>query len=110
MRRLAVLLPVLLLALVAGCDRKVAGGRADGAAVFAEACARCHGDLGVPPPEIARSVGAKDLTADEFKARATRAYVEGQIRGGSANKVMPAFADVLTQAQIEAVAAYVLSL
>jgi mono/diheme cytochrome c family protein len=106
MRRLALLLPLLF----GGCDRKVAGGRADGPAVFAEVCARCHGDHGQPPPEIVRSVGAKDLTADEFKARATRALIEAQIRGGSANKVMPAFADVLTEAQIEAVAAYVLSL
>jgi mono/diheme cytochrome c family protein len=110
MRSLAVLFAVLLPAGIGACDRKVAGGRADGAAVFAEACARCHGDTGQPPPELVRTVGVKDLTAAEFKARATRAFVETQIRQGSANKVMPAFADVLTAAQIEALAAYVLSL
>jgi len=106
MRSLALLLPLVL----GGCDRKVAGGKADGAAVFAEACARCHGDDGRPPPEIIRTIGAKDLTAPELEARMTLELVAAQVRGGSANKVMPAFADVLTEAQIQAVAAYVLAL
>lgn len=106
MRSLILLLPLLF----GGCKKEIAGGRPDGKAVFAEACARCHGDTGQPPPEIIRTVGAKDLTADEFKARATQAMIEAQVRTGSKNGVMPAFVDVLTQAQIEAVSAYVLSL
>ena len=84
----------------------IAGGKADGPAVFGEACARCHGDRGVPPPEIVRSVGAKDLTRTELD----RDHVVTQIRQGSSNKIMPAFVDVLTAEQIEAVADYVMSL
>lgn len=102
MRRLVVLLPLVL----GGCDRKVAGGRVDGPAIFSEACARCHGEGGVPPPELARSIGAKDLT----QTKLDRGHVESQIRDGSANKVMPAFSDVLSAEQVEAVTSYVLSL
>ena len=102
MRSLLVLLPLLF----GGCDRKIAGGKADGPAVFAEACARCHGDRGVPAPEIVRTVGAKDLT----RTKLDREHVEAQIRQGSANKVMPPFVDVLTPEQIDAVADYVVSL
>lgn len=97
-------------AVLAGCDGKVAGGAADGAAVFREACARCHGDLGTPSESLRAQLGVKDLRAAEFHARATRDQVIDQVRRGSANKIMPSFAGALTDAQIEAVADYVLSL
>ena len=96
----------LVLAVLAGCSGEVAGGRADGPAVFAEACARCHGDGGKPSPSLASQLGVKDLTVTELD----RERVEQQIRHGSENKIMPAFAGVLRDDQIAAVADYVLSL
>jgi mono/diheme cytochrome c family protein len=96
----------VLLTLVSGCAGEVAGGKADGPAVFAEACARCHGDAGKPPASNVAQLGVKDLTVTKLD----RAHVEQQIRQGSANKIMPAFAGVLKEEQIAAVADYVLSL
>ena len=96
----------LLLVLLAACKGEVAGGRADGPAVFAEACARCHGDGGKPSPSLAQQLGVKDLTVTEL----TRERVEQQVRQGSENKIMPAFAGALTEDQIAAVAEYVLGL
>jgi mono/diheme cytochrome c family protein len=98
------------LALLASCDRTIAGGRADGAAVFADACVRCHGDGGRPPETLQRQLGVRDLTSAEFRARATAASIADQIRRGSANKIMPGFAGQLTDAQIDAVTTYVLEL
>ena len=96
----------LALVFLAACSGEVAGGRADGPAVFAEACARCHGEGGKPSPSLAAQLGVKDLTVTAL----TRERVEQQIRQGSDNKIMPAFAGTLKDDQIAAVADYVLSL
>jgi mono/diheme cytochrome c family protein len=98
------------LALVAGCDRTVAGGSTDGAKVFAAACATCHGATGKPPPQMVDQLGVRDLTGAEFKARRSKELVMGQVRRGSANGRMPAFTGALTEAQTDAVTAYVLGL
>lgn len=102
---------VLLAGVIAGgCDRQVAGGKADGAAVFAEVCARCHGGGGRPSPSMKAQLGVRDLTAPEFKARASAELVANQVTRGSDNKVMPSFAGELTADQVTAVAAYVMAL
>src|SRR5262245_41780999 len=99
-----------LLVVAAACDRPVAGGSADGAQVFASACATCHGAGGTPPEAMAVALGVRDLNAAEFRARATRDLIEHQVRTGSANKKMPSFTGALSDAQIAAVADYVLRL
>lgn len=99
-----------LLCLLASCDRTVAGGSTDGVTVYAAACASCHGATGRPPPQMVDQLGVRDLTGAEFRARRTKDLVQGQIRRGSANGRMPAFTGALTEAQIEAVSAYVLTL
>lgn len=99
----------LLLALAA-CDTQVAGGKADGAAVYAEACARCHGPGGQPTETMKAQLDVRDLTGDDFRARASKELVEAQVRRGSPNGVMPRFEGALTDAQIAAVADYVMSL
>jgi mono/diheme cytochrome c family protein len=101
----------LVLLACTGCGRSIASGEADGPKIFAEACAVCHGPAGRPPESMVSSLGVRDLTAGEFAARATPALVEDQIRNGSENKKMPAFtSDLLSDAQVRAVAAYVLTL
>lgn len=110
MSRLAAVLALALLPGLAGCDRKVAGGAADGPRIFAEACARCHGADGRPPVQMVQSLGVKDLTAAEFTARRDRRAIVHQIRSGAQSGRMPAFAGALTEPQIEAVADYVMTL
>ena len=101
----------LLLALVvAGCSSPVAGGSVDGPAVFAAACATCHGSTGQPPASMAAALGVRDLTSAEFVARRTPALIEAQVRHGSTNQKMPAFVGAMTDDQIRAVAAYVMTL
>lgn len=94
---------------VAACNRDPAGGAQDGASVFGMLCASCHGPDGHPPAAMVARLGVRDLTAPEFRARATPALVEQQVRHGSPNKLMPAFEGAISDAQIQAVAAYVAS-
>lgn len=77
--------------------------------MFASLCASCHGPDGRPPAAMVARLGVRDLTAAEFRARVTPGLVEQQVRTGSKNKLMPAFAGALDDAQITAVAAYVAS-
>ncbi len=95
---------------VGGCGGSVAGDTTDGAVVFAQACATCHGPTGAPSADMVAKLGVRDLTTPEFHARVTKELVTHQVRTGSSNHIMPSFDGALTDAQIDAVATYVLTL
>lgn len=103
---------LLAIAVLAACDKGAgvaAGSSTNGAEIYRSVCAACHGAEGTPDDAMRARLNVRDLTAAEFRARATVALVEGQVRSGSQNKLMPAFAGALTDEQIKAVAAYVAS-
>jgi mono/diheme cytochrome c family protein len=93
----------------AACGGEVAGGSVDGAQVFAASCVTCHGPGGKPNELMTARLGVRDLTAPEFRGRVSVGLVEGQVRSGSKNKLMPSFEGALSDAQIKAVAQYVAS-
>lgn len=97
------------LVFLVACDRTVAGGSTDGAALYQASCATCHGETGKPPEAMAARLNVRDLTSPEVRARLTPAAVEKQIRTGSANKLMPSLEGALGDEQIKAIAAYVAS-
>jgi len=110
-RRLAFLAAALLcLAAGAGCSKEVAGGRADGAAIFSEVCARCHGPAGVPDAASVARLGVKPLVSPHVQRQLTDAAIRHQILNGSRNKQMPAFAGALSDAQVEAIVRHVRTL
>jgi mono/diheme cytochrome c family protein len=98
-----------LAAAIAACHGDLAGDAKGGAQVFESACARCHGTRGKPAAAMVASIGVKDLTSPELRARITPELVEKQIRDGSPNKLMPSFVDALNDAQIKSVASFVAS-
>jgi mono/diheme cytochrome c family protein len=98
-----------LCALAAGCSRDPTGGSIDGADLYVRLCSACHGPRGTPPPAMAQRLGVRDLADPAVRARLTPALVEQQIRDGSPNGLMPAFQGSLTEPQLRALAAYVLS-
>jgi len=102
----------LLLALLAltGCRDGIAGGRADGPAIFSEVCARCHGPQGEPDAANIARLGVKPLTSDNVQHKLTDDDIRHQILRGSENKQMPSFAGALSDAQIDAVIAHVRTL
>jgi mono/diheme cytochrome c family protein len=110
-RRLVVLAAALLcLAAGTGCHDEVAGGRADGAAIFSEVCARCHGPDGVPDAANVARLGVKPLTSAHVKRELTDQDIRHQIMNGSRNKQMPSFAGALSDPQVEAIVKHVRTL
>lgn len=109
LRRL--LVAAALSAAASACSStEVAGGRADGAAVFSEVCARCHGPDGVPDAGSVARLGVKPLNSPHVQSQLTDEDIRNQILHGSRNKQMPAFAGALSDDQIRAVIAHVRTL
>jgi mono/diheme cytochrome c family protein len=107
MSRWAVLVALLLLA---ACRDGIAGGRADGPAIFSEVCARCHGPFWEPDAANVARLGVKPLTSDNVQRHLTDDDIRRQILRGSENKQMPSFAGALSDEQIAAVIAHVRTL
>jgi mono/diheme cytochrome c family protein len=103
--------PALCLIFVAACSGQgsAAGEGIDGADLYAKFCSTCHGPGGKPDATMVARLGVRDLTSPELRARVTPALVEAQVRTGSQNKLMPAFAGAFTDEQIKAIAVYVAS-
>ena len=102
--------PALCLVFVAACSaQEQAGSTTNGAELYGKFCATCHGPTGKPDATMAARLGVRDLTSAELRARVTPGLVEQQVRNGSQNKLMPAFAGAFTDEQIQAIAAYVAS-
>jgi cytochrome c6 len=81
----------------------------DGAALFGQACAKCHGADGTGGlPSVANGPRPVDLTAATWHATRSDAEVLNAIRDGRG--AMPPFNGVLSAGQIDALAAYVRSL
>lgn len=99
----------VLLAFVAACGSDPTGGSVDGETVFQSMCTSCHGPTGKPTAAMAARLNVRDLTDPAVRAKLSPAVIEGQIRNGSTNKLMPSFAGAMTDEQIKAVAAHVAS-
>lgn len=97
----------LFAVVLAGCREQAVEAGATGATIFAKACATCHGPAGKPTEAMATTLGVRDLSHPDFLARASIESVAQQVRAGSANLRMPAFAGALSEAQIAAVARFV---
>jgi len=106
LRNLAIL--SCILSTLICCDRRIAGGKADGKAVFEEVCAKCHGRDGSPSRAM-RAAGAKDLATAIVQGMSDD-ELERQIRNGSKNRAMPGFGKLLTKDQVREVVNYVRSL
>ena len=76
----------------------------EAAAVYASACARCHGASGRGDTPEGRALGARDLTGGAARGL-SEAAIEHQIAVGGAN--MPGFRGALSDGEIRALARYV---
>lgn len=87
----------------------VGAGARDGAAIYRERCAACHGitGRGDGPAAAALSPPPRDFGAAAFWTARTRAEIERAVRDGRPGTMMQPFRDVLTAEEIEAVAGHV---
>jgi mono/diheme cytochrome c family protein len=78
----------------------------DGAALYAQACAKCHAADGTGGlPTVPNGPRPVDLTADEWQRSRSDAEVTAAIRNGRG--AMPPFENVLTDEQITGLTAHV---
>ena len=96
----------------AACSRSVPAAEpiaVDAPALFAQACAKCHGADGRGGlAMVANGPRPIDLTSSEWQRARTDQELATAIRTGRG--AMPPFADVLTAQQIDALASYVRTL
>ena len=111
-RRVASAMTLAVCASVAACSRSAPAAervQADGAALFAQACAKCHsadGSGGLPM--VANGPRPVDLTAAEWQRARSDAELVATSRNGRG--AMPPFGDLLTADQINALASHVRTL
>ena len=80
----------------------VAGSAADGAALFKQHCALCHGKDGKADTPAAKKFGAKDLSASKTEdAEIIRQIREGK-RDDKGKQLMPAFGEKLSADDVTA--------
>jgi mono/diheme cytochrome c family protein len=95
---------VAIPALSAACGSPSSGLPAD--ALYAEHCARCHGDDGTGDPRQHRLAPGIDLTRSGMVAHEARGLIYQRISRGYG--AMPGFAHRLERGDIEALTAFVL--
>jgi len=81
--------------------------KVDAHALFNENCAKCHGMDGRAKTLHGRLVGAQNFTDEKWRANVTDEEMSDAIKKGP--KAMPAFEKKLSQAEIDALVAYVRS-
>jgi mono/diheme cytochrome c family protein len=81
--------------------------KVDARALFNENCAKCHGMDGRAKTFHGRLVGAQNFTDEKWRTTITDEEMSDAIKKGP--KAMPAFEKKLSQAEIDALVAYVRS-
>lgn len=90
----------------AACSNKIADGSTDGAQIYQEACARCHGPDGKPIKAMMSS-GVKSLKTERMRESWPDEQIRERILRGSANGKMPAFQGALSDEQVVSLIAYI---
>jgi mono/diheme cytochrome c family protein len=80
---------------------------ADGAALYAEHCAACHGLDGKARTPAGKKLGAKDLGESKFTDAAIREQILGSAKGEKGKSKMPTFNGKLTDDEIARLVAFV---
>ena len=105
--RTALYLWTLILVAMSCSSGKIADGSTDGAEIFKDACARCHGGDGVPTKGMAARTGVKALTSDRVRNDLSDEDLRSQILNGSRSKTMPSFQGALSDKQVTALVAHI---
>ncbi len=84
-------------------------GAIDAHAVFLENCATCHGEKGDADTDLGAKYMAQDFTDPKFKKEFTVAKARRVISNGVRKTKMKAWKGILSPAEIDALAHYVLT-
>ncbi len=98
----------LLVVMLGACLCAPVGlAQSSGAAIFKANCQVCHGPSGIPNPTMARLLGVPAVTSSQMKKLTLQEMVSTVTNGKGK---MPAWKGKLTDAQINAVVAYLRTL
>jgi cytochrome c6 len=95
------------LALLLATGMPLTGWAANGAVVYENNCAPCHGLDGKARTPAGRKLGAHDLSESKMTDDAIVAQIRNGIKSPQGAEKMPAFKDRLTPEETSAVAAFV---
>ena len=97
---------ILFAALVLAAAGRTASAQADGKALYAENCAKCHGPKGVPPQTMQKKFERIAMFDAAFLTKHTVDSITKVITKGK-NEDMVSFKDKLKAEELAAVAKYV---
>lgn len=104
---------VLLLLLVLLClsvEASDAGVKPDASAVYKRRCQSCHGDSGNARTPVGEREGIPDFQDPAWQSSRTDAAIREVVAHGSpGSRKMPAFSSKLTEAELQAMVAYIRS-
>jgi len=86
-----------------------AAAEADGAALFGQKCAVCHGKTGTPLPVFANQ-GVRNFRDAQWQSAKTDADIRQAIEEGKTGTLMRSFKKELSKAQIEALVKHIRTL
>jgi len=75
----------------------------DGAALFVQTCARCHGVDGRGEEQARRELGVPNMADVAWQAAHPDPLIKRTVHEGSRSKKMPPFGDVYSDAQLDAI-------
>jgi mono/diheme cytochrome c family protein len=81
----------------------------DAKSLFLENCATCHGPKGDADTDLGAKYMAQDFTGPEFKQKFSAAKAKKAITNGVKKTKMKAWKDILSPAEIDALAQYVMT-
>ncbi len=91
----------------AGCGSdKIAEGSEDGARIYNDACARCHGENGEPSKSMISRTGVRSLKTGRLAGWSDE-QIRNRILNGSSSRSMPSFKGALTDKQLDALVVFV---
>ena len=102
-------LPLVAAAAALALSLPLAAQGVDGAALFGQKCAVCHGKTGTPLPVFANQ-GVRNFRDAQWQASKTDADLQQSITKGREGTLMRAFEKELSKAQIEALVKHIRTL
>jgi len=101
---------IIVLAVALGFAAAISASAADGKAVYAKDCTKCHGEDGKGQTKMGQKVGCKDYSAEAFKMDAAFKAVKEGMKDKDGKTQMKAYGETLSDEDIKAALEYMKSL
>lgn len=101
---------MIVLAVALGFAAALGANAADGKAVYAKDCTKCHGEDGKGQTKMGQKVGCKDYSVEAFKMDEAFKVVKEGLKDKDGKTQMKAFGETLSDDEIKAALTYMATL